>query len=92
MLEIHGFHGVLSLESQTEMEVQNFYWKGVKFAENIHVILQKVGNFEVCHRDTGGLNKCIVRTYGQKVHLGCLKFLTGLRHKSFPPFSKRKDG
>ena len=56
------------------MEVQNFipfcYWKGAKFMENIHVILQKMDNFGVCHRYTGGLNKCIVRTYGQKVHFG----------------------
>ena len=30
----------------------------------------KMDNFGVCHRHTGGLNKCIVRTYGQKAHFG----------------------
>ena len=66
MLEIHGYCGffewVLYMESQTEMEVQNFipfcYWKGAKFAENIHVILQKWTILSVLQTHRGSKQVC----------------------------------
>ena len=65
------------------------YWEGVKFMENIHVILQKWKFWSISQTHWGSKQVHCKDLWSESTLWDVLKFLLGLRCKSFPPFPKK---